>query len=68
MCDIRAGRPATQRAELARMLIDACKEIVGLQDDNLNVEFTQHSGDEMYHTLYGGLTTDWRPEESDKLE
>src|ERR1700730_10493801 len=26
MCDIRRGRPAQQRAELARMLIDACIE------------------------------------------
>jgi phenylpyruvate tautomerase PptA (4-oxalocrotonate tautomerase family) len=68
MCDIRRGRPAQQRAELARMLIDACIEIVGLRDDNLNVEFTQHDGDEMYHTLYGGLSDDWKPDEPDNLE
>jgi hypothetical protein len=54
MCDIRRGRPAQQRAELARMLIGACVEIVGLSEDNLNVEFTQHAGDEMFHPLYGG--------------
>jgi phenylpyruvate tautomerase PptA (4-oxalocrotonate tautomerase family) len=41
MCDIRRGRPAERRAELARRLVDACKEILGLGDDNLNVEFTQ---------------------------
>jgi phenylpyruvate tautomerase PptA (4-oxalocrotonate tautomerase family) len=67
MCDIRRGRPAQQRAELARMLVDACIEIVGLRNDNLNVEFTQHDGDEMYHTLYGGLSDDWKPGEPDRL-
>ena len=67
MCDIRAGRPPEQRAELARLLVEACKEIVGLRDDNLNVEFTQHTGDEMYHTMYGGLSGDWDPGEPDRL-
>jgi hypothetical protein len=61
------GRSAEQRAELARTLVDACKEIVGLKDDNLNLEFTQHAGDEMYHTLYGGLSDDWNPREPDRL-
>ncbi|HYZ74579.1 MAG TPA: hypothetical protein VE641_15990, partial [Chthoniobacterales bacterium] len=59
--------PAQLRAELARLLIDACIEIVGLRDDNLNIEFTQHDGDEMYHTLYGGLSGDWNPNEPDPL-
>jgi len=67
MCDIRRGRSAEQRAELARKLIDACKEILGLTDDNLNLEFTQHAGDEMYHTHYGGLSDDWNPDEPDRL-
>jgi phenylpyruvate tautomerase PptA (4-oxalocrotonate tautomerase family) len=67
MCDIRRGRPVKQRAELARTLIDACIEIVGLSNDNLNVEFTQHAGDEMYHTLYGGLSDEWNPGEPDRL-
>ena len=49
------------------MLIDACIEIVGLREDNLNVEFTQHDGDEMYHTLYGGLSEDWKAGEPDRL-
>src|SRR5260370_39210943 len=39
MCDIRRCRPAEQRAELARMLIDAWKEIVGSNADNLKFEF-----------------------------
>ena len=67
MCDIRRGRPAQQRAELARMPIHACQEIVGLREDSLNVEFTQHAGDEMYHPLYGGLSDDWKAGEPDRL-
>ena len=67
MCDIRRGRTAEHRAELAKQLIDACIEIVGLREDNLNLEFTQHSGDEMYHTMYGGLSDDWNPDQPDQL-
>lgn len=67
MCDIRKGRSAEKRAELAELLVAACIEILGLREDNLNVEFTQHDGDEMYHTLYGGLSDDWNPEEPDRL-
>jgi hypothetical protein len=68
MCDIRRGRSAELRSKLAALLVDACIEIVGLRKDNLNIEFTQHAGDEMYHTLYGGLSDDWNPEEPDILE
>lgn len=59
MCDIRRGRPPEQRAELARQLIAACTDILGLAERDLNIEFTQHSGDEMYHPLMGGLSQDW---------
>jgi phenylpyruvate tautomerase PptA (4-oxalocrotonate tautomerase family) len=67
MCDIRRGRSAALRSELAAELVKACQEILGLTDHNLNLEFTQHDGDEMYHTLYGGLSDDWRDGEPDKL-
>ena len=67
MCDIRRGRSPEMRAELARELIDGCIEIVGLREDNLNIEFTQHEGNEMYHPLYGGLSDDWNPDLPDKL-
>lgn len=63
MCDVRKGRPPEQRANLAKALIDACIELLGLRIDQINVEFTQHSGDEMYHPLRGGLSRDWRPDE-----
>jgi phenylpyruvate tautomerase PptA (4-oxalocrotonate tautomerase family) len=46
MCDIRRGRPPVQRAKLAQALIDASVEILGLRADRLNVEFTQHAGDQ----------------------
>ncbi|MEM7500264.1 MAG: tautomerase [Pseudomonadota bacterium] len=68
MLDIRRGRPPGQRAELARRLIDACKEILGYEDRDVNAEFTQHAGDEMYHTLHGGLSDDWQAGEPDRLE
>ena len=63
MCDIRKGRPPEQRAELAKELIDACVDILCLRIEQINVEFTQHSGDEMYHPMRGGLSTDWHPDE-----
>ena len=64
MCDIRRGRSPEQRAELAKALIDACIDVLGLRIEEINVEFTQHSGDEMYHPLRGGLSLDWRPDEA----
>jgi phenylpyruvate tautomerase PptA (4-oxalocrotonate tautomerase family) len=64
MCDIRRGRPAEQRARLAEALVDACFEILELRIDQVNVEFTQHAGDEMFHPLLGGLSDDWAPGET----
>lgn len=63
MCDIRRGRSAQQRAELAELLLEACRDALSFRDDNLNVEFTQHSGDEMFHPLLGGLSDDWQLDE-----
>jgi phenylpyruvate tautomerase PptA (4-oxalocrotonate tautomerase family) len=54
MLDIRRGRSAEQRMEVAKALCAHCVEILGLREDRLNVEFTQHSGDEMYHPALGG--------------
>jgi phenylpyruvate tautomerase PptA (4-oxalocrotonate tautomerase family) len=66
MCDIRKGRPPEQRAELAKALIDACIDTLGLRIEQINVEFTQHTGDEMYHPMRGGLSADWRSDEVDE--
>lgn len=63
MLDIRRGRPPGQRMEVAQALCAHCVEILGLREDRLNVEFTQHSGDEMYHPALGGYSPEWAPGE-----
>lgn len=59
MCDIRRGRSADLRMEVAKALCRDCIEILGLREDRLNVEFTQHAGDEMYHPTLGGYSPEW---------
>lgn len=63
MCDIRRGRPAELRMQVAQALCRDCVELLGLREDRLNVEFTQHSGDEMYHPTLGGFSPDWTPDQ-----
>ncbi len=63
MCDIRRGRGPELRMDVAKRLIADCVAVLGLREDRLNVEFTQHSGDEMYHPTLGGFSPDWSPEE-----
>lgn len=63
MCDIRAGRPVQTRARLARSLIDTCADMLDLDTLWTKVEFTQHSGDEMYHPHLGGFNNDWTGDE-----
>lgn len=48
MLDIRKGRTPELRMGVAKALCAHCIEILGLRENRLNVEFTQHSGDEMY--------------------
>lgn len=64
MCDIRSGRTPELRMQVAKALCGACIEILGLREDRLNVEFTQHSGDEMYHPTLGGFSPDWSEDEA----
>lgn len=64
MLDIRKGRSAELRMALAQALCAHCVEILGLREDRLNVEFTQHDGDEMYHPALGGYSPDWTPDEA----
>lgn len=61
MLDIRRGRSPELRMEVAKALCAHCIEILGLREDRLNVEFTQHSGDEMYHPALGGYSPEWEP-------
>ncbi|MBF6073850.1 tautomerase family protein [Nocardia beijingensis] len=63
MCDVRSGRPVQTRARLAQSLIDACADMFGLEALWIKVEFTQHSGDEMYHPHLSGFNTDWTGDE-----
>ncbi|MGH6628088.1 MAG: tautomerase family protein [Burkholderiaceae bacterium] len=64
MCDIRKGRTPEHRMEVAKQLVRDCIEVLGLREDRLNVEFTQHSGDEMYHPTLGGYSPEWSPDEA----
>ena len=61
--EIRYGRPTEQRARLAQALIDACVEELGLRSDRLGVEFTQHTGDELYRADRG-MAPDWTAAEA----
>jgi phenylpyruvate tautomerase PptA (4-oxalocrotonate tautomerase family) len=63
MLDIRRGRLPELRMEVAKALCRHCVDILGLHEDCLNVEFTQHSGDEMYHPALGGYSPEWEPGE-----
>ncbi|TYP84601.1 tautomerase family protein [Blastococcus xanthinilyticus] len=61
MCDVRAGRPVATRERLARGIVEVCARACGLEEGRLKVEFTQHSGDEMFHPQLGGFAPDWAP-------
>ena len=61
-CDIRRGRPVEQRARLAAAITAACADALGVDPAAIELEFTQHSGDEMYRR--GGFAQDWTAAES----
>lgn len=63
MCDIRAGRTREIRETLSKKLIEICNSILQLEVNQLNIEFTQHTGDEMYHQWMGRLSNDWSADE-----
>jgi phenylpyruvate tautomerase PptA (4-oxalocrotonate tautomerase family) len=64
MCDIRAGRSIEVRTELSKALIAVINELLELEVNLLNIEYTQHTGDEMYHQWMGSFSDDWSPDES----
>lgn len=70
--EIRRGRPPEQRERLAKALLAAVVEDLGLDPTLTPVEMTEHAGDEIYMegyvdgALYGTLGRDWSPEEVDK--
>jgi len=59
MLDVRAGRPRETREVLSKRFIEICNEVLELGTNQLNIEFTQHAGDEMYHQWMGHLSEDW---------
>jgi phenylpyruvate tautomerase PptA (4-oxalocrotonate tautomerase family) len=69
-CDIRAGRSPEQRARSGEALIEACAGTLSVDPLHIGVEFTQHSGDEIYRTILidgvvrGGLSPDWSSAEA----
>lgn len=60
MCDIRRGRSEQLRLDVAEALCKDCINILGLSAERLNVVFTQHAGDEMYHPGLGGFSPEWQ--------
>ena|ERR1700741_3991321 len=62
LVEFRAGRPNEYRLELAKGIVDACVEVLGVPQRWVLVEFTPHKGDEMYRD--GGWVADWTPGES----
>ncbi len=61
MCDIRLGREAARRQALAEAMLAVCQAELGLAVERVNIEFTQHAADEMYHPTLGGFSPDWHP-------
>src|SRR3954452_22943120 len=61
MADVRAGRSTQTRGRLADRIVDTCAAATGLHPHKLKVEYTQHSGDEMFHPHLGGFNRDWSP-------
>ncbi|GAC1421296.1 MAG: hypothetical protein NVSMB5_14360 [Candidatus Velthaea sp.] len=57
MCDVRRGRPAEQRELLAQRIVAECASTFDVAPDDVVVEFTQHTPDEMYR--YGALAPEW---------
>jgi hypothetical protein len=63
--DMPFSYSVADKRQVARRLgvIDA-QQMKGRRLDDLNVGFTQHAGDEMYHPLPGGLSDDRRADET----
>jgi len=60
-CEIRRGRPTEQRARLAAALVAACADALDVPPESVELEFTQHAGDEMYRR--GAFASDWTADE-----
>ena len=58
-CDIRRGRAPEVRLELGHRVAELIEETLAWPRDRVILEFTQHSGDEIYRE--GRLSEDWAP-------
>ena len=58
-CDIRRGRPAAQREQLAAALLAELAGALGAPREAIIVHFTQHAGDEVYRST--GWSGEWSP-------
>jgi len=63
MCDIRRGRATDQREALAKQIVAECASTFGVASDDVVVEFTQHTPDEMFR--YGAFAPEWDAAESE---
>ena len=61
-CDIRQGRNAEQRRNLAEAFVQLCTADLGLPEGGYTVTFTQHPGDEIFRD--GRYSQDWYAGES----
>lgn len=61
-CDIRRGRPTTQRTEFARQLVSLCEQELGPIDGGYVVYFTEHDGEEIFRD--NSLGPGWSPGEA----
>lgn len=62
MCDIRRGREPAAREALARAIAAECSSAFAIAERQVVVEFTQHTGDEMFR--YGNMAPEWSPDEA----
>jgi len=59
MADVRAGRARKTRQEVAARLVELVSRATGVPLGDVKIEFTQHTGDEMYHPSLGGFNREW---------
>jgi len=62
-CDIRAGRQAATRLQLADGLAELVESALGWPAQQVRVYFTQHPGEEIYRA--GAFAPDWSPTVAD---
>ena len=62
LVEIRRGRPLDDRLKLAHGIVDICTEVFGVERRRVMIEFTVHTGDEIYRD--GAWVGDWTAAEA----